>query len=263
MRRAASDDLGQKQLRKRGFQIEFVSHAWPILSIDFPGALRELTEVLANVSMPVDELIGSGGGEAKGTQRLRRALSNKGWRKTNFEISKVINGVPKESITHEIDHVRDVPGHGRLALEIEWNNKDPFFDRDLENFKRLHSEGVISVGIIVTRGQSLQGELRRLALRYATQHKINSIDDLAKHNLNPTPRQIRQIHARTQRRNKPIPFAEAWASNFVDDKFGSSTTHWDKLIDRIKRGVGNPCPLMLVGLPDSVVTFDGKNKSRE
>jgi Restriction endonuclease BglII len=35
---------------------------------------------------------------------------------------------------------------GVVALEIEWNNKDPFFDRDLENFKRLHAEGAISVG---------------------------------------------------------------------------------------------------------------------
>jgi hypothetical protein len=31
---------------------------------------------------------------------------------------------------------------GVLALEIEWNN--PFFDRDLENFKRLHANGAIS-----------------------------------------------------------------------------------------------------------------------
>lgn len=42
-----------------------------------------------------------------------------------------------------------------LALEIEWNNKDPFFDRDLENFKRLHAEGAISVGVLITRGASL------------------------------------------------------------------------------------------------------------
>ncbi|HSV23752.1 MAG TPA: BglII/BstYI family type II restriction endonuclease [Xanthobacteraceae bacterium] len=41
-----------------------------------------------------------------------------------------------------------------MALEIEWNNKDSFFDRDLENFKRLHADGAISVGIIVMRGHS-------------------------------------------------------------------------------------------------------------
>lgn len=28
-----------------------------------------------------------------------------------------------------------------------------------------------------------------------------------------------------------------------------------KLEDRVKRGVGNPCPLLLIGLPDTTVTF--------
>lgn len=36
-------------------------------------------------------------------------------------------------------------------------------------------------------------------------------------------------------------------------KYGESTTHWKKLIDRLERGVGNPCPLLLIGLPASCV----------
>jgi hypothetical protein len=45
----------------------------------------------------------------------------------------------------------------------------------------------------------------------------------------------------------------------VSDKFGEATTHWRKLNDRVNRGVGNPCPLVLVGLPDGIVTFhEGK-----
>ena len=27
-------------------------------------------------------------------------------------------------------------------------------------------------------------------------------------------------------------------------------------MDRVDRGVGNPCPLLLIGLPDSIVTFE-------
>ena len=41
----------------------------------------------------------------------------------------------------------------------------------------------------------------------------------------------------------------------MGDKFGAATTHWAKLEDRIGRGVGNPCPLLAIGLPESVVTF--------
>jgi hypothetical protein len=38
-----------------------------------------------------------------------------------------------------------------------------------------------------------------------------------------------------------------------------ATTHWSKLQERVQRGVGNPCPLVLIGLPSSIVTF-GESK---
>jgi len=59
--------------------------------------------------------------------------------------------------------------------------------------------------------------------------------------------------ARIVRRAEQIGLREAWVSIFVSDKFGEATTHWRKLIDRVERGVGNPCPLLLIGIPRSVV----------
>ena len=60
---------------------------------------------------------------------------------------------------HEIDMfgkgTLDHPLPG-VAVEMEWNNKDPFYDRDLINFQALHHEGAIAVGVIVTRGPALQ-----------------------------------------------------------------------------------------------------------
>ncbi len=44
-------------------------------------------------------------------------------------------------------------------------------------------------------------------------------------------------------------------NRFAQDKYGAATTQWRKLEDRVKRGVGNPCPLRLIGLPSSVVSF--------
>lgn len=239
-------------LLRHEFEIEYFSHAKAILSVDFPEALRELEDILAKVTIPIFEIIQSGGGETAATQRLRHALADKGWRKTNFEIKKIINGIESESISHEIDHVRATKG-GTLALEIEWNNKDPFFDRDLENFKRLHAEGAISAGIIVTRGSSLQSALKPFVLRWARDNSIESYDDLADHKLKPpTPRQ----RAEVQKRIRPgVGFPDAWASCFVSDKFGEATTHWRKLQDRVHRGVGNPCPLLLIGLPSGVIKF--------
>lgn len=234
-----------------GFQIEFHSHARAILGVDFPEVADEIEEILLASSIPIEEIIGSGGGETRGTQRLRRALFDRGWRKHNFVVQRVIDKKPLESRSHEVDHVR-VFDAGTVALEIEWNNKDPFFDRDLENFKRLHADGAISIGIIVTRGASLQDELRGMVKRFAEDRELSTVDDLAGLGLSPTARQ-RMDYARRQRAG--VTFSEAWSSSFVADKFGSATTHWRKLEDRLQRGVGNPCPLLLIGLPASVVTF--------
>lgn len=240
-----------EKLANLGFQIEFHSHAEAILSGDFPDASGQLERVLANVTIPMEEIVGSGGGETKGTQRLRKALAEHGWRKHNFVIEKIVDGEKKESRSHEIDHVKRFE-KGIVALEIEWNNKDPFFDRDLENFKRLHAEGAISVGVIVTRGLSLQSNMRSLVRRFANDKKLADVEHLRNIGLSPTSRQVASVLGRVKRGGV---FGEAWADLFVSDKYGASTTHWRKLEDRVQRGVGNPCPLVLVGLPDSIVTF--------
>ncbi|WP_210349638.1 BglII/BstYI family type II restriction endonuclease [Bradyrhizobium diazoefficiens] len=110
------------RLRKRGFEVEFRSHAQAILSVDFPEVAEQLESVLEASTIPIEEIIGSGGGETKGTQRLRRALAAHEWRKHNFVVQRIIDGVQREAQSHEIDHVRTFNA-GTIALEIEWNNK--------------------------------------------------------------------------------------------------------------------------------------------
>ena len=238
-----------------GFQVEFLSHAKAILGTDFPGAVGELEQALAGATIPIEEIIAGGGGEAKGTQRLRRALAAAGWVKTTFTVEKRINGVPRESQSHEVDHVRTFADGSRIALEIEWNNKDPFYDRDLENFKRLHADGAISVGVIVTRGRSLHDGMRGLVRRFLEERQVGDFDELRHWGYDPTNRQRRAIEQRTMRAKNPATFRDAFTDQFVADKFGEATTHWRKLEDRVQRGVGNPCPLLLVGIPMSAVTF--------
>lgn len=243
-------------LTSKGFQVEFLSHAQAILAVDFPSAVAELEEALLATTIPIEEIIAGGGGEAKGTQRLRKALASKGWVKTTFVVEKRINNVPRESQSHEVDHVRTFENGARIALEIEWNNKDPFYDRDLENFKRLHADGAISVGIIVTRGKSLHENMRALVRRFLDERKLDELDDLREWGYDPTSRQRAFITRQLTRSANPLTFREAFTGKFVADKFGEATTHWRKLEDRVRRGVGNPCPLVLIGLPDSIVTFN-------
>ena len=202
------------RLRERGFTILYQSHAEAILEKDFPIAADEMESALEGIEVPITEIIGSGGGEAKGTQRMRRSLADLGWRKINFEIKKIVNGVEREAISHEIDHVKSFP-KGVVALEIEWNNKDPFFDRDLENFKRLHAEGAISIGVIVTRHSTLHEGMYDFVLRFAREQNIASFDDLARLEIVPTPKQRQEIAKRVSRTKDPVEFAVAWTDKFV------------------------------------------------
>jgi hypothetical protein len=239
----------------KGFEIMFVSHAAAIMSLEFRQAAMELENALSVLDLPISEIIGSGGGETKFTQRLRKSLAAMGWPKHIFEISKVVDGTPRESTSHEIDHVRRSES-GLIALEIEWNNKDPFFDRDLENFKRLHAEGAISVGILITRGASLQDALWPSVKRFAEERGINDFEGLAQHGYVPTAKQRAKVMTRVTRARNPVSFPDAWTDNFVSNKYGQATTHWSKLMHRVDRGVGNPCPLILIGLPAGIISFD-------
>jgi hypothetical protein len=250
MEKAMFDSIKQK-----GFQVLTLYHAEAILKHDLGTAVQELEAVLAAIRIPVEELVRGGGGESKATQRLRKALADDHqWKKHNFEIQKIVDGKPKEAISHEIDHVKVFSGF-TVALEIEWNNKDPFFDRDLENFKRLHADGAISLGVIITRGSSLQEGLRGVIHDFARRNGVKNLAGASQY-YSPTSRQKVNIQQAVRRKGS---FEEGWAHAFVADKFGEATTHWRKLEDRVHRGVGNPCPLLLVGIPLSSVVPDDPN----
>ena len=241
--------MNLSDLTGMGFDVDTRNHAQAILMRDFPEPLGELCDTLGAFEIDDVELIRGGGGEAASTQRLRHALAAQGWLKQNIAIQKLIDGKERGSITHEIDHVKKTSA-GSIALEIEWNNKDPFYDRDLENFQRLHAEGAISVGVIVTRGASLQEQLGNIVHRAAIRYGLQGFKDLEQFDLEPTRRQRTSVNRQIERGRD---FADAWARVFIADKFGTATTHWDKLKQRLERGVGNPCPLLLIGLPANII----------
>lgn len=169
---------------------------------------------------------------------MRKALTALHWPKFTFTIVKTINDWERESVSHETGHVRSFgaePNVARIALEIEWNNKDPFYDRDLENFKHLHANGAISVGIIVTRGRSLHENMRAMVPRFLEERQIQKFEDLEEWDYTPTAKQRAAIDRRTTRKKDPLTFREVLTDKFVADEFGEATTHWRKLEDRVHR----------------------------
>ncbi len=119
--------------------------------------------------------------------------------------------------------------------QFEWNNKNPFYDRDLENFKRLHADRAISVDIIVTRGKSIHENMCKLVKRFLDERQIRNLDDLMQWGYDPTTKQRTAINKRMSRAKNPLTFRDAFTDKFVADKFGEVTTHWRKLEDRVRR----------------------------
>jgi hypothetical protein len=78
-------------------------------------------------------------------------LAKRGWRTQSFDTRIVVDQIERQSPTHKVDMFK-----GGVAFETEWNNKDPFYDRDLNNFRLLFDLRVIQAGVIVTRSDELQ-----------------------------------------------------------------------------------------------------------
>ncbi|WP_420618654.1 BglII/BstYI family type II restriction endonuclease [Candidatus Poriferisocius sp.] len=214
-----------------GYDFKATRYADVILKEAFPGRFRDLTRALEQFKPTLDELRSGGGGRTVFVARFDQSLADQQedgqtvWGKQNITIEKALgfegNVAPVSKVRgHEIDMFglgsleQPLPG---IAVEMEWNNKDPFFDRDLINFQALHHEGAIAVGVIVTRSVDLQDLISKV---------IQSKD-----------------------------------GGF---KYGTSTTHWDKLVPRVNLGGGGECPLLLIGIrPEKIKGIELAYQVRE
>ncbi len=246
-----------EELVDGGFQVEFLAHAKAVLSADFPEVADELKTALLEMTIPAEEIIAGCGGKAKETENFESLLRRTDWSKLQVVTEKRINDVQKDSKTLEVSFARETSDGERIAVQIAWNEKEAVFDKTLKNFKRLHADGVISVGVIVTRGTSLQDSLRKYVRKFLTIHEIGDVDDLKTWGYEPNREERKAIAKRVTRTKNPRTLHQAIADHLHAEKFGAETTHWEKLEAQIARGASNPCPVVLIGLPASVVTFKG------
>ena len=143
-------DIFPKFIRT-AYELHEWRHACAILSRDFPQELSDIVDVMTRFRLKKSWINTGGGNKSPVAAWIDKELLLKGWIAKSFHTQIVVDGRPLDSPTHEVDCFKN-----RIALEIEWNNKDPFYDRDLNNFRLLFDLRVISVGIIVTRCDNLQ-----------------------------------------------------------------------------------------------------------
>ena len=190
-----------RELEALNYNVLVRGHGDIIFKHNNPSDYQKMIDTLAGYTIPLDDILIGGGSKSKPTKALEGKFKAHGWAPEIIKIQDthtylttgVSDGI--DCLTHEIDHFIYT---GKIGIEIEWNNKDTFFDRDLGAFGALYQRGIVDVGVIITRGATLQ-EL---------------------------------VHSQ---------------------KYGTSTTHWNKLVNKINLGIGGNFPLIALGIPYTTV----------
>lgn len=133
------------------YEIHEWRHASAILERDFTTEYLDICNVLTRFRLQKSFIDTGGGRKSKVSGWIDSEFYKLGWREKKFDTKISVDDNDRESPTHSVDCFKN-----RVALEIEWNNKDPFFDRDLNNFRLLFDLHVISAGVIITRCDGLQ-----------------------------------------------------------------------------------------------------------
>jgi hypothetical protein len=133
------------------FEVHEWRHASAILEKDFPSEWNDIISVLSRFRLKKSDILTPGGGKSPIAQGIDTLFFNLGWKEKSFDTKVVVDENEMISPTHKVDFYKNL-----VAIETEWNNKDPFYDRDLNNFRLLFDLRAISVGVIITRCDELQ-----------------------------------------------------------------------------------------------------------
>ena len=136
---------------RENYEVHEWKHACAILHHDFPTEWDDILAVLSDFRLNRSWITNPGGRKSKVSEFIDSYLYGRDWIEKEFQTHVVVDEHTMATPTHKIDCFRN-----RVALEIEWNNKDPFYDRDLNNFRLLFDLRAISVGVIITRCDNLQ-----------------------------------------------------------------------------------------------------------
>jgi hypothetical protein len=122
-----------------------------ILAIDFEEEFHDLLLCLQAFDLKKSEILTPGGGRSPIPKAIDGFLAKRRWAEKRFDIKITVDENPIPIPTHKIDNFKN-----RIGIEVEWNNKTEFYDRDLNNFRLLWEMRVLSAGVIITRLSELQ-----------------------------------------------------------------------------------------------------------
>lgn len=223
------------------YEVHSYRSAATILAESHPQEFAELCDALRAFVITDTMIRTAGGNESDIPKLLSASLRPKGWRETIIRGDLLVELISKEQVRtnkagkavfekrvrrikrekyldgHKVDYVK-----GRVAFDLEWNSKDQTFDRDLYAFSAFAQTGVVDVGVLVTRGESMTAYIRGLG------------------------------QALTK---KGVPeFTKSGAPRPTSAKYGASTTWMGKLLYRMNAGRNGACPVLVFGITPACVT---------
>ncbi len=143
-------DIIQDDIAAR-YDIREWRNGFAILAAARPQEWAEILDVLKRYVLLRSDIVNPGGSKSDIAKKIDGHFTRLGWREKQFQTKITVDEQTYDAPTHKVDCYKN-----RVALEVEWNNKDPFFDRDLNNFRLLFDLRAIDVGVIITRGSNLQ-----------------------------------------------------------------------------------------------------------
>jgi hypothetical protein len=228
-----------EDIRKR-YEVYSYRNAAVILSEARPSEFADLLKALREFKLTTKMIRTAGGNESEIPKLFSNTLRPLGWHETvvqgdlrvkktwREQVGEVQTGPLKGRPTfkpqsdvvwrekyldgHKIDYVK-----GKVAFDLEWNSKDQTFDRDLYAFSAFFQCGVLDVGVLVTRSESLNPVFRSLG------------DALKKDGVT-------------------VDHAPSGKARQTYQKFGASTTWMGKLLYRLNAGRNGGCPVLVVGI---------------
>lgn len=215
-----------RDLREK-FEIFSYRNAATILKASFPDHFLQLVEALDRFTISRDLIRQPGGSKgpiAKYVDTL--FVGRDGWREARISADlhvRLLDAKKRNSLISSYVREGFLDGHridflnGRVALDLEWNSKDQTYDRDLYAFSAFYEAGAIDVGVIITRGSSLDTSYMRSLGKVLNKDGSEGSDEVYR-------------------------------------KFGASTTWMGKLLYRLDAGRNGGCPVLAIGITPRCVS---------